>query len=126
MLGSLRCVGQVSSGYIIQHMLSCHDDVVSCVDVSADGSLLATASWDATIKVFDRRGKAFSPLPSHSLYEHEMAVTVVRVHPRNEVLLSATVMGAFARRHHAPALSPSPLPPPPSAATTVPDPYAST
>lgn len=45
--------------------------------------------------MFARSGKSFSPRPAHSFYDHETAVTVVRIHPSGERIVSGTVEGVY-------------------------------
>ncbi|XXQ39809.1 BEACH domain-containing protein [Plasmodiophora brassicae] len=70
-------VYSVSAGQCIDSVAHAHDDIVTAVDLY-DSRLLASASKDASVKLWDLRPSGIASTPTHVLMEHESGVVAVR------------------------------------------------
>lgn len=93
-----RCAStccQVSHGYVTTE-LRAHEDAVSSVTVDRKGQLLASGSWDATVKVYELEADGTIPqLPLHNFFDHETHVTCVALSPDGTTLVSGAADGMY-------------------------------
>lgn len=68
-----------------------HGKQVSAIAISADGQLIATGSFDKTIRLWDRQGN----LIGHPLQGHEAEVTIVAISPDGHLITSGGVDGTI-------------------------------
>jgi len=73
-----------------RNLLTGHTKAVSAVDVSSDGELIASASWDGTIRLWQSNGKLLT-----TLKDHQSKVMDVAFHPNGHKLVSASSDGTF-------------------------------
>jgi WD40 repeat protein len=84
-MGGFR-VWEVSTGRVVKTVEGGHADHVWQVALSPDGTTLATASRDGTLKLWD----AATGKERRSLKEHTASVSSVAFHPRGKVLASGS------------------------------------
>lgn len=83
-------ISDVSTGEV-KHMLSGHDDNVTCAAFSKSGALVATGSHDKTVKIWEvESGSMFLTLAGHEDY-----VTSVAFAPDDSSILSASYDGTI-------------------------------
>ena len=71
-----------------RNLLTGHHQTVQAVDVSPEGNLIASASWDGTIKLWQSNGQLITTLDAH-----EGEVMDVRFHPDRNLIASASLDG---------------------------------
>ena len=73
-----------------------HKELVSCVAVSADGSVLVTGSCDTTSIIWALRGSRTGLVAHycHTLYGHDAAVTCLAVCPGLDLVASGSKDGS--------------------------------
>ena len=96
---SVKCT-HVADGRTAQS-LRAHTDVVSCLALTRDGTMLVTGSRDTTLMVWpiaSIRGSSAAPLlsekPRHVLHGHDDEVTCVEVSAEGNTVLSGSLDGS--------------------------------
>ncbi|GBG27020.1 Guanine nucleotide-binding protein subunit beta-1 [Hondaea fermentalgiana] len=76
----------------VVNRVAAHEDAVACISTNATGRVLATGSWESSVKIWSVRGsKQISPLGA--FYDHESEITAVEMDAGGNLVLSASTSG---------------------------------
>ena len=88
-------------GKVVQ-CLQAHDDAVSTIRLSADGGLMWSVSWDASVKVWqcDHAAGRIRDMPMADYCEHESEVKALDIVPSGQLAVSGGADGTnYCWRH---------------------------
>lgn len=77
----------------------CHDDAVAATSIARkNSSLLATASWDSTVKIWDVSRMSQASKPVSSFFDHDCPVKAVQLNSDGTLVLSCSTAGTVVIR----------------------------
>ncbi|WP_254173986.1 nSTAND1 domain-containing NTPase [Planktothrix pseudagardhii] len=80
----------MTQGFQTSNYLDNHKNIVSDIDFSLDSKMIASASWDGTVKLWTTNGYLYKTLPDSKNRDDNASINSVKINPDGKMIASAS------------------------------------